>query len=109
MSELQLGEEFVLVADETLAWVEELVKAAYPGLIVEAQAGNNPAKAVPDLLGVLRFQVVVDEHAHGNENRIRPEAGHFLFVVLFKHAKFLSPHFFDEPSPHLVHPPGGES
>src|SRR6266403_101915 len=109
MRALQLGEQFVLVADETLARVEELVKAAYPGFIVEAQAGNNGTKAVPNLLGVLGFQIVVDEHDHGNGNHIRPEGGDSLLDVVFKNAKFVPPKVWDEPSPHVLHRHGDDN
>jgi len=54
------------VADETFAFVEKLVKAANESLIVQAQAPNNGTQAVRNLLGIFRFQVVVDEQDHGN-------------------------------------------
>ena len=109
MRALQLGEEFVLVADETLAWVEELVKAAYPGFIVQAQAGNNGTKAVRNLLGILGFQVVVDEHDHGNGNHIRQEGGDSLFDVVLKNAKFVPPKVWDEPPSHVLHRHGDDN
>src|SRR5260370_21720352 len=112
MRPFQLGKELVLVADETLAWVEELVKPAYPGLITQAQPCNDGAKTLLDLLGILGFQVVVDKHDHGNGNRIGSEGGDFLFDVVLKNAKFVSPEIGDQPpSPvldrdrdhHLIH------
>src|ERR1700674_4717122 len=109
MRALQFGEEFVLVADETLARVEELVKAAYPGFIGETQAGNNGPKAIPNLLGIPGFQIVVDEHDHGNGNHIRSEGGNSLFDVVFKNAKFISPQVWDESPPQVLHRHGDDN
>src|SRR6267143_2048809 len=103
MRALQLGEEFVLVAGKSFARVEELVKAAYPGLIVLAQPANNGNKTFPDLLGVLGFQVVVDQHDHGNGDHIRSEKGDFLLDVVFENAKFVLAQVRDEPPRHILY------
>src|SRR5260370_27112880 len=103
MRPFQLGKELVLVADETLAWVEELVKPAYPGLITQAQPCNDGAKTLLDLLGILGFQVVFDKHDHGNGNRIGSEVADFSVDVVLKNAKFVSPEIRDVPPTPVLH------
>src|SRR5439155_14955751 len=79
MRPLQLGEEFVLVAEEALPQVEKLVKPADEGLIVQAQARNHRPQTFGNLLGILRFQVVVNQQNHRNGGRFRSEVNDLLF------------------------------
>ena len=106
MRPLQLGEESVLVADETFPHVEKLVKSADEGLIVQGQAGNHGPQIFTNLLGILRFQVVVNQQNHGNGNRFRSEVNDLLFDGILEDSKFVSPQVGDQPPGPVLHGDG---
>src|SRR6266513_1610583 len=97
MRPLQLGEEFVLVADEAFRQVEKLDKSADEGLIVQGEAGNHGPQTFTNLLGILRLQVVVNQQNHGNGNRFRSEVNDLLFYGILEDSKFVSPQAGDQP------------
>src|SRR5260370_29092367 len=91
MRPLQLSEQLVLIADEALAFVKALIEPTDESLIVHAEARNDRPQTFGNLLGIPRFQVVVNQQDHVKGNPLSLEGGDFLVDIVFKYAEFVAP------------------
>ncbi len=94
----QLREQLVLVAEETFAGMKALVETADPSFIVQTQTGNNGTKTLFYLPGIPGIQVVINQHDHGNRNRLGNKGSDFLLDVILEDTKFIPTKIGDEPS-----------
>src|SRR2546422_1165456 len=100
---LQFGDQLVLVADESFALMEKLVEAADKSFIAFAHAGNDGHETVRNLAGVLGFQVVIDEHDHGQGKSFGAEKNNSLFDVVFENAEFFLAQVGDQATGAILH------
>src|SRR5256886_2526713 len=95
---LQFRKQLVLVAEEAFARVKALVEAANPGFISQTQSGNNRAETWLYLPGVPGIQVVINQHNHGDGNRLGNKGSDFLLDVILEDAKFIPAKGGNEPA-----------
>ena len=84
---VEFGDQFILVTGETLARVKVGVEAADEGFIVGTESGNDRGKAGFELLGVLGFQIVVEEDDGRKRESFCGEKLDTLLDVVVENAK----------------------
>src|SRR5712671_6982892 len=70
--------------------MKKLVEAADKSLVVQAQTPDHRVQALPHLLRILVFEVVVQKDDHRQRKGLRREDIDFLLHIVFKDAKFVT-------------------